>query len=197
MKEIRWAESDLSILETRPVTPSLVLARKTSVNRLDRTRTRTRTASSSSRLGATTSATPVSNHDGLSTGVKAGVGVSVGGLLSLLFAGLAFFMILRYREKRRNRQDGNDPTVTQQPLLRQPPTQQYTQALGPGQQGQTVQGSAQPLPTTPGGTVGNESINAHNDGPTSGAGSQPMHTPHSAVPSGQPVPTASGSSFNT
>ncbi|KAI4866469.1 hypothetical protein F4820DRAFT_447005 [Hypoxylon rubiginosum] len=141
MIEIRWAESDLSILETHPLTPGLILAGETSG-------TRTGTGAETTQTGPSSTVTVLSGDSssggGLPAGAQVGIGVGVG-LFGLLGLGLAIFFILRYRRKRR---DANQPPVQQLPPGQHPhPSQQYPYMPGPGQQGQHGQ-SSQGYPPT-------------------------------------------------
>ncbi|KAI1391759.1 uncharacterized protein F4822DRAFT_104838 [Hypoxylon trugodes] len=126
MIQIRWAESDLSILETHPLTPGLILAGTSAVHSGT-----TRTESSSSATVTVISSDSEDGENGLSTGAQVGIGVGVG-LLGLLGIGLAIFFILRYRRKRA---DGSG-AVGQSPAMPQPSAHQYPPMSGPGQQGQ-------------------------------------------------------------
>ncbi|KAI5860946.1 hypothetical protein GGS23DRAFT_202576 [Durotheca rogersii] len=135
MIQIRWAESDLSILETHPLTPGLKLVGVGS--------------GSGTETGQPTDPTvPVientGDEGGLSTGAQVGIGVGVG-LAGLLAIGLALFFILRYRKKK---QAGEN--VAQKPLPGQYPTQQYPFTPGPGQPGQP---GLQGYPSYPGYTA--------------------------------------------
>ncbi|KAI1472143.1 uncharacterized protein F4812DRAFT_407630 [Daldinia caldariorum] len=142
MIQIRWASSDLSILETHPLTPGLILATATSDGVGDVPGART----SSSTAVTHTSTNPNSNWKGLSSGARAGIGVGVG-LLGLLGLGLAIFFILTYRKKRTNNQAVNQPPLMHQTLLSQYPFNQYSQMPGLGPVGQPI--PQYPQPTYP------------------------------------------------
>ncbi|KAI1473405.1 hypothetical protein F4774DRAFT_415848 [Daldinia eschscholtzii] len=125
MIQIRWASSDLSILETHPLTPGLILATTISNGVTDIT--------SSSSTAVT----------GLSVGARAGIGVGVG-LFGLLGLGLAIFFILRYRKKRTDGQAVNQPPPMHQPSLGQYPFDQYPHMPGLGLAGQPILQYPQP-----------------------------------------------------
>ncbi|OTA92225.1 hypothetical protein M434DRAFT_328493 [Hypoxylon sp. CO27-5] len=139
MIQIRWAESDLSTLETHPLTPGLTIAAKTSGSVIDATET-----GPSSGATVTVLSNPESGRDGLPVGAQVGIGVGVG-LFGLLAVGLVVFFILRYRKRRANGQSPSQPPSMQQPPPGQVPIQQYPYGLGPGQQGQPPQGYPQSI----------------------------------------------------
>ncbi|KAI0886441.1 uncharacterized protein GGS22DRAFT_187686 [Annulohypoxylon maeteangense] len=118
MIQIRWAESDLSILETHPLTPGLKIAT---------------TGTESSATVTVISSNLGRSGEGLSTGAQVGIGVGAG-LFGLLAIGLAVFFILRYRKRRAGSQDTSQIPSTQQPQ------DQYPQTLISGQQSQPAQG---------------------------------------------------------
>ncbi|KAI2619859.1 hypothetical protein GGS26DRAFT_321794 [Hypomontagnella submonticulosa] len=212
MIQIRWASSDLSILETHPLTPGLILA--TGGGDTDSSPTGSPTGSSD----GTGLAQPTGTSDesrgqgGLSTGAQVGIGVGVG-LFGLLAIGLAVFFILWYRKKRSKGPDANKPATTQpQPPPGQYPVHQYPYMSGPGgQQGQTPQGYSQPMypgytqyvdpktgavtyyssvphPTELGGTAVTSSAPTQSQGAPSVVGSQPTHARDSTVSGSQPMP---------
>ncbi|KAI1778733.1 hypothetical protein F4818DRAFT_227327 [Hypoxylon cercidicola] len=207
MIEIRWAESDLSILETHPLTPGLVLAGETSG-----TATRTEAGAETTQTGPASTVTvlsqdPPGGEGGLSTGAQIGIGVGVG-LFGLLGIGLALFFILRYRRNRKN---------AGQPPMRQPPPGQYPYLVpqypympGPGQRGQPAQGypptsysgyttyvdpktgavtyySAVPHPTELGGTAVAGSSFSHSQGVPSVSESQPAQARDSILSNKPPM----------
>ncbi|XXH02146.1 hypothetical protein Hte_008514 [Hypoxylon texense] len=200
MIEIRWAESDLSILETHPLTPGLILAGETLGSTI-----RTGTGAETTQTGPSSTGTqdPPSAEGGLSTGAQVGIGVGVG-LFGLLGLGLALFFILRYRRKRR---DANQPPIQQPPPSQYPhPVHQYPYMPGPGQHGQPAQGyttyvdpktgavtyySAVPHPTELGGTaIGGSGINPSRDVPSI-AVSQPIQERDSIFSSNSPIASTS------
>ncbi|KAI1658569.1 hypothetical protein F4813DRAFT_38402 [Daldinia decipiens] len=135
MIQIRWASSDLSILETHPLTPGLTLAVGTLGGETDVSGTQ----SSSSTTVTGLSANPDSYGVGLSVGAQVGIGVGVG-LFGLLGLGLAIFFILRYRKKRTNGQTDSQSPPMQQPPPGQYPFHQYPYVPGSGPAGQPIQG---------------------------------------------------------
>ncbi|KAI1137663.1 hypothetical protein F5Y05DRAFT_387901, partial [Hypoxylon sp. FL0543] len=137
MIEIRWAESDFSILETHPLTPGLTLAAATSGNGADATET-----GSPSGATVTVLSAPDSTQGGLSAGAQVGIGVGVG-LFGLLVIGLVVFFILRYRKKRETGRAASQPSSMPQPPQNNAPVQQYPHVLGRGQQALPAQGYSQ------------------------------------------------------
>lgn len=116
--QIRWAESDLEILETHPLTPELILTTTDSI--ATTTMSPDATPGVESEFQApTTSDTYQENivadsngtngDGGLHTGAKAGiaVGVAVGGLIIIL----AVVMIWLRERKRKGKQDVHEPTA--------------------------------------------------------------------------------------
>lgn len=204
MIQIRWAESDLSVLETHPLTPGLVLAGATgdvSGTSIETGADATRTGSSST-ITVTSSSSP-SSEGGLSTGAQVGIGVGVG-LFGLLAIGFAVFFILRYRKKR-------SQSPPPQPPTGQYPVHQYPFMPGPGQPGQPAQGYPQPAysgytqyvdpktgavsyyspvphPTELGGTAIEGSNLSQSQGEPSVVGSQPTQPRDSTFSSSQPMP---------
>ncbi|KAI0105358.1 hypothetical protein F4776DRAFT_657872 [Hypoxylon sp. NC0597] len=153
MIQIRWAESDLSTLETHPLTPGLTIAAKTSGSVVDATETGPATGAT-----VTVLSNPGSSQDGLPVSAQVGIGVGVG-LFGLLAIGLMVFFILRYRKRRANGQGPSQPPSIQQSPPGHIPVQQYPYGLGPGQQGEPSQGypqsiypgyTAQVIPPQPG-----------------------------------------------
>ncbi|KAI1800235.1 hypothetical protein F4811DRAFT_540150 [Daldinia bambusicola] len=142
MIQIRWASSDLSILETHPLTPGLFLATATSDSVRDVPGTRT----SSSTAATYSSTSPDSDLKGLSGGTRAGIGVGVG-LFGLLGLGLAIFFILTYRKKRTNKQAVNQPPPMHQTPLDQYPFDQYSQVPSLIHTGQPIPQYPQPTYT--------------------------------------------------
>ncbi|KAI1407894.1 hypothetical protein F5Y13DRAFT_173708 [Hypoxylon sp. FL1857] len=205
MIQIRWAESDLSILETHPLTPGLFLATATSGTDADATET-----GPSSGATVTVLSAPDSSSGGLSTGAQVGIGVGVG-LFGLLAIGLVLFFILRYREKRAKGQGTSQSPPMQQPPPGQVSVQQYPYVLGSGQQGQSAQGypgyttyvdpktgtvayySSFPRPTELGGTSVEGSNLSPSQGAPSVAGSQPTHPRDSTFSNSQAMPLQAGS----
>lgn len=212
MIEIRWAESDLSILETHPLTPGLILAGVTG--------TTTRTTSSASRYttrtGASTTVTVSPdgspNDGGLTYGAQIGIGVGVG-LFAILMLGIAIFFIMRYRRKRNN---AGKPPMQQPPPSQYPyPVQQYPYMPGPGQNGQPASGypgyttyvdpktgavtyhSAVPHPNQLGGTAIAGPNLSRSQGVPSTTGSQPTQAQGSATNPIGGVPSALPASHNT
>lgn len=145
MIQIRWAESDLSTLETHPLTPGLTIAAKTSGSVVDATETGPATGAT-----VTILSNPGSSQDGLPVSAQVGIGVGVG-LFGLLAIGLMVFFILRYRKRRANGQGPSQPPSIQQSPPGHVPVQQYPYGLGPGQQGEPSQGY--PQSTYPGYTA--------------------------------------------
>ncbi|KAI1372513.1 hypothetical protein F4677DRAFT_432459 [Hypoxylon crocopeplum] len=202
MIQIRWAESDLSTLETHPLTPGLTLSTVTSAGEADATQT----GPSSGPTVTVVSTDPASPKGGLSTGAQVGIGVGVG-LLGLLGIGLAIFFIWRYRKKRANSQA---PPVQQPPPGRYP-VHQYPFMPGPGQQDQpAAQGYSQPgypgyttyvdpktgavnyyspvpHPTELGGTAIDGSNQTHSQGTRSVVGSQPTYPLDPTLSGSQPM----------
>ncbi|OTA58960.1 hypothetical protein K449DRAFT_116608 [Hypoxylon sp. EC38] len=210
MIQIRWAESDLSTLETHPITPGLTIAAKTSGSVIDATET-----GPSSGATVTVLSNPESGRDGLPVGAQVGIGVGVG-LFGLLAVGLVVFFILRYRKRRANGQSPSQPPSMQQPPTGQVPIQQYPYGLGPGQQGQPPQGYPQPIypgytayvdpktgvttyyssvpqPTELGGTAIEGSNLSHSQGAPSVAGSQPTYPRDSTFSGSQVISLQAGS----
>ncbi|KAI0376767.1 hypothetical protein F5Y04DRAFT_265701 [Hypomontagnella monticulosa] len=208
MIQIRWASSDLSILETHPLTPGLILA--TGGDDTDST-----PSGSSDKTGPaqpTGTSDGATGQGGLSTGAQVGIGVGVG-LFGLLAIGLAVFFILWYRKKRSKGPDANNPATTQpQPPPGQYPVHQYPYMSGPGApQGQTPQGYPQPMypgytqyvdpktgavsyyspvphPTELGGTAVTGSAPTQSQGAPSVAGSQPTQARDSTISGVQSMP---------
>lgn len=84
--EIRWREEDLTLLETHPLTPGLVV---------------TEGAESGSRATSASAPTdgPDDNGGGISTGAVAGIAVGATALVAIL-VGVAFFVWYRKRKQR-------------------------------------------------------------------------------------------------
>ncbi|KAI1343274.1 hypothetical protein F5Y15DRAFT_369564 [Xylariaceae sp. FL0016] len=136
MIEIRWAESDISTLETHPLTPGL---KPVSTSPIDGDAT-------SSALPTVTVVGDNGNDDGngsdgdgsggLSQGARIGIGVGVG-LAGLLALAIAAFFIWRHRQKKTGKSlaSSDQPSVQQQPQQSSPPGQypvyQYPYMPGP------------------------------------------------------------------
>ncbi|KAF3054861.1 hypothetical protein GL218_07732 [Daldinia childiae] len=214
MIQIRWASSDLSILETHPLTPGLTLAAGTLGDETDVSRTQ----SSSSTAVTGLSSDPDSNGVSLSVGAQVGIGVGAG-LFGLLGLGLAIFFILRYRKKRTNGQAASQPPPMQQPPPGQYPFHQYPYMSGSGPAGQPIQiypqttypgysayvdpktgtttyYSAVPQPTELAGTAINGPNTPSSQELSSVPGSQPTQLRDSTFSNGQPMPTHSGTNNN-
>ncbi|KAI8959401.1 hypothetical protein F5Y11DRAFT_333250 [Daldinia sp. FL1419] len=207
MIQIRWASSDLSILETHPLTPGLTLAEVTVGGEPDVSRTR----SSSGATGTSLYTDPYGNGDGLPVGAQIGIGVGVG-LLGLLGLGLAVFFILRYRKKRTGGQ------VVTQPPSGQYPYHQYSYMASPEPADQPIQRYPQPTyagyttyidpktaavtyystvpPTELGDTAISGSNIPNNKGSPSAAESQRTQPQNSLFSSSQPAPVHQGPSNN-
>ncbi|KAI1765663.1 hypothetical protein GGR53DRAFT_254036 [Hypoxylon sp. FL1150] len=212
MIEIRWAASDLSILETHPLTPGLILAGVTSG-----TTTRREFGTDTTRTGASTTVTALSDDSphrqgGLTTGAQVGIGVGIG-LFALLAIGIAIFFVMRYR---RNRANVGKPPAQRLPPSQYPyPVHQYSYLPGPGQNEPPIQGypgyttyadpktgavtysSAVPRPTEPGGTAIAGSNLGRSQGAPSTTGPQPIQAQGSTTNSTGAVPGALPVSQNT
>ncbi|OTA99604.1 hypothetical protein M426DRAFT_27353 [Hypoxylon sp. CI-4A] len=202
MIEIRWAESDLSILETHPLTPGLILATGTSGS--DGSATGTETLSGVATVTVTSSDFD-STGRGLSTGAQAGIGLGVG-LFGLLVIGIAIFFFLRYREKRA-RGDNVDPSPSmQQSSTSGYPFPQYAYMSGAGQlatpgyvsyvdpkTGAMTYYHSAPQPTGLGGATAKSPNQVHIQQPPPAVVSQPTRSHEPAAPANQslqPQPNA-------
>ncbi|KAI0173007.1 hypothetical protein GGR52DRAFT_572812 [Hypoxylon sp. FL1284] len=201
MIQVRWAESDLSVLETHPLTPGLTLADVTLGTRTS-TDAGAETVPSSPSSTLTVAAHGDEGGSGLSTGAQVGIGVGVG-LFGLLGVGLALFFILRYR---RNRKNASPPPIQQPPPGDYSyPVHQYPYMPAPGQPGPpgypqtTFAGyttyinpktgtvtyySAVPHPTELGGTAVEGSNLSHSSGLAGSQPIQPRMLPTVSLPAG-------------
>lgn len=115
--QVRWQSSDLSVFETHPLSPGVLLAGAS----------RTNSSTTSINTSTPTPSPTPTGGSGLSSGAKIGIGVGVSlGVLLLIITGLAL-CIFRRRQKRNRSEEGvsrnTEIALTRSPMSSiKPPT---------------------------------------------------------------------------